>query len=136
MPPDPKRFKAYYDQHLEPVMAAETYELFRHILEENLSVATFLEADFTFANEALADHYGLDGVRGDEMRRIALPADSVRGGLLGHASILTVTSNGTSTSPVIRGVWVLDNLLGVSAITSPARCPGIRARYPWYNYDS
>jgi hypothetical protein len=83
------------------------------ILREDRSVLDLLRADYTFVNERLAKHYGIPHVYGSHFRRIALDKNSERGGLLRHGSVLTVTSYATRTSPVIRGKWVLDNLLGV-----------------------
>src|SRR5436190_13468799 len=86
--------------------------LFEHILREDLSVLELLNANYTFVNERLARHYGIPNVYGDRFRRVALDQDSVRGGLLRQGSVLTVTSYATRTSPVIRGKWVLENLVG------------------------
>lgn len=110
MLPDPKLFPSY-DKTLEVSMRRETEEFFAEILRENLPVRTFLEADFAMLNARLARHYGIPGVAGDALRRVELPPGSPRGGLLAQASMLTITSNGSRTSPVVRGVWVLENLL-------------------------
>src|SRR5437660_11235463 len=83
---------------------------FEALVKEDRSVLDFLDADFTFVNERLARHYGLPGVKGPEFRRVSLAATERRG-VLTHASILTVTSNPTRTSPVKRGKWILDNIL-------------------------
>ena len=91
-------------------------------MREDRSVVDLLDADFTFVDERLARHYGIAGVRGSRMRRVALPADSPRRGLLGHGSILTVTSAANRTSPVVRGKWVLENLLGAPPPQPP---PGV-----------
>ena len=120
MPPDPKRFRNYYRGELESAMREESRRFFAHLLEENLDVAHFLDADFTFLNQRLAKHYGIDGVEGSAFRRVRLDPGIPRGGLLGQASILTLTSNGTVTSPVVRGVWVLGNLLGDTPDPPPA----------------
>ena len=117
-PPDRTKFESYYQHNLEEAMRTETKLYVRNALEENLGLTCFLDSDFTFANEALADVYGIEGIEGDEFRRIEL-TDPRRGGLLGQASVLTVTANGIDTSPVIRGVWLLENLLG----TPPAPPP-------------
>ena len=102
MPPDPQKFESYYDRQLEPLMRRETQLFFAEVLRKNLSIDHFINSDFTFANRYLAAHYGLPKVAGDEFRRITLPKQSLRGGLLGHASVLTATSNGVETSPVTR----------------------------------
>lgn len=117
-PPDRNRFEVYYQKNLEMAMRRETELFARHILDENLSVDRFLDADFSFANEDLAKLYGVDNVEGDEFRRIDFE-DPRRGGLLGQASILTVTANGVDTSPVLRGVWLLENLLGTPPSPPP-----------------
>ena len=112
MPPDTQKFAAYYDRQLEPLMRRETQLFFAEVLHNNLRIEHFINSDFTFANRYLAAHYGLPNVQGDEFRRVTLPEESLRGGLLGHASVLTATSNGVETSPVTRGIWVLENILG------------------------
>ena len=112
MPPDPKRFKSYYDNNLEQAMREETRLFFIDILKNNRTVANFIDSNYTYLNEPLALHYGISGVEGNELRRVSLTPDQQRGGILGHASVLTVTSNGTVTSPVIRGIWILENILG------------------------
>jgi len=106
--PDPDRFPA--DPELLAAMARETEELFEHVLREDLPVRELLTADYTFANERLARHYGIGGVKGETFRRVDLP-EPRRAGVLGHASVQTVTSNPTRTSPVKRGKWILENIL-------------------------
>ncbi|MED5447933.1 MAG: DUF1592 domain-containing protein, partial [Planctomycetota bacterium] len=120
MPPDPKRFRHYYQGDLESAMREESRRFFAHLLDNNLDIARFLDADFTFLNQRLAQHYGITGIEGSTFRRVQLDPDIPRGGLLGQASILTLTSNGTVTSPVVRGVWVLSNLLGDTPDPPPA----------------
>lgn len=112
-PPDRKNFtdRIYYEKNLRPLMLEETQLFFRHLMEENLSLLNFLESDFTFANKTLAQLYKLPPMQGYEFTKVKLNTDK-RGGLLGHASVLTVTANGIETSPVTRGVWVLENLFG------------------------
>ncbi len=112
MPPDPQHFSDYYIGNLQGAMKRESQLLFQSLLQHNGPVSDLLNSDYTFLNERLARHYGIAGVSGEEFRRVDLPADSRRGGVLTHASVLTVTSNGTATSPVVRGVWVLENILG------------------------
>jgi Protein of unknown function (DUF1592)/Protein of unknown function (DUF1588)/Protein of unknown function (DUF1587)/Protein of unknown function (DUF1585)/Protein of unknown function (DUF1595)/Ca-dependent carbohydrate-binding module xylan-binding/Planctomycete cytochrome C len=107
--PDPKAFPNF-DDELRGAMARETELFFEAILREDRSILDFLDADFSFVNERLARHYGIAGIKGKEFRRVKLPAN--RGGLLTQASILTLTSNPTRTSPVKRGKWVLEQLLG------------------------
>ena len=119
MPPDPEQNPAYYENNLEAAMKEETYQLFRHLLDHNGPIQEFVKSDYTFLNEALADHYGIPGVNGDTFQRVALPAESRRGGLFGHGSVLTVTSNGVETQPVVRGVWIMENLLGTPPTPPP-----------------
>ena len=112
MPPDPQHFSDYYTGNLQGAMKRESQLLFRSLLETNGPILDLLNSEYTYLNDRLARHYGIEGVSGDQFRRVDLPADSRRGGVLTHASVLTVTSNGTATSPVVRGVWVLENILG------------------------
>lgn len=107
--PDKKLFPSY-DATLRAAMTRETELLFETVLREDRSVFEFLTADYTFVNERLAKHYGITGVTGDAFQRVSLKGQP-RAGLLTHASILTLTSNPTRTSPVKRGKWVLENLL-------------------------
>src|ERR1017187_9784037 len=98
--------------------AVEETRLFRsELFNRNLPTRTIVDSDFTFLNERLAKHYGIPGVSGVAMRKVALPKDSVRGGIMTQASILKVTANGTTTSPVLRGVWIMERILGFH--TSP-----------------
>ena len=116
-----------YDDVLRNAMLAETREFFAHLIEDNLGVKHVIDADFTFLNRKLAEHYGIKNVTGETMRRVSLPPDSIRGGILSHASIAKVTANGTVTSPVKRGNFVLTNLLGQPPNPPP---PGIGAIEP------
>ena len=93
--------------------------LFDSIVREDKSLLTMLDADYTFVNERLARHYGIPNIRGDYFRKISLAADSPRRGLLGQGSILTVTSIATRTSPVLRGKWMLQNILGTPPPVPP-----------------
>lgn len=119
MKPDPKLYQDY-DPLLEGLMREESEVFFDRILKKNLPVTSFLDSDFVMINERLARHYDIQGVRGSRFRKFKLPKDNPRGGLLGQAGILKITSNGTRTSPVIRGVWVLENLLGDPPSPPPA----------------
>jgi hypothetical protein len=110
--PDMRLFPDF-DDNLRQAFRRETELFFDSVLREDRSALDLLRADYTFVNERLAKHYGIPHVYGSRFRRIALHDDSDRGGLLRQASILTVTSYATRTSPVIRGKWVLDNILGV-----------------------
>ena len=102
-----------FDDNLRQAFRQETELFFDSILREDRSVLDLLRANYTFVNERLAKHYGIPNVYGSRFRRVTLDDDSERGGLLRQGSILTVTSYATRTSPVVRGKWVLDNLLGV-----------------------
>ncbi len=106
-------------------MQRETELLLDSIVRENRGVIELLTADYTFLNERLAQHYGITGVQGSHFRRVALPADSPRRGLLGHGSILTVTSPAIRTSPVIRGKWMLNNILGAPPPDPPPNVPAL-----------
>ena len=117
-----QRESAVFDDNLRAAFEKETYSLFRNVMQENRPIHELLDADYTFVNERLAKHYGIEGVRGDYFRRVSLPEDSVRRGLLGQGAILTVTSVANRTSPVIRGAWVLENILGVKPPPPP---PGV-----------
>ena len=108
---------------LRRAMRLETEKLFEYIVREDRSVLELIDSDYTFLNERLARHYGIEGVKGNEVRKVELPKDSPRGGVLTHGSVLVVTSNPTRTSPVKRGLFVLDNLLGTPTPPPPADIP-------------
>ncbi len=118
--PDPEMFPQF-NEELRTSMLHETEMFFESIVREDRDITEFLDADFSFVNESLAELYGIEGVKGPEMRRVSL-AGSVRGGLLTQASILTLTSNPNRTSPVKRGVWILENILGTPPPPPP---PGV-----------
>jgi hypothetical protein len=124
--PDEKLYPEYGDT-LRQAMLAESRLFFRELIDRNLATRNFIDSDFTFVNRRLAHHYGLPEVPGERMRRVKLPADSARGGLMTQASILKVTANGTLTSPVKRGHWVLNSLLGTPPQPPP---PTISALEP------
>src|SRR5690606_24326785 len=113
-----------FDANLRAAMRTETEMLFADVLRERRSVLDLLDSDYTYLNERLAAHYGIEGVRGSHMRRVALPDGSPRRGLLGHASVLTATSAPNRTSPVVRGQWIIENLLGAPVPSPP---PGAEA---------
>lgn len=128
--PDKSRFPAF-DDGLRRAMRTESEMFFAAILREDRSVLELLDADFTFVNARLARHYGLKGVEGDQFRRVSLPAGGqeavrARGGVLTQAAVLTVTSNPTRTSPVKRGKWVLENILGTPPPDPPPNVPMLR----------
>lgn len=121
--PDAKLFPEFTPE-LREDMITETKMFVREMFREDRSLLDFLDADFTFANERLAKHYGIEGVKGDELRRVSLPGDQ-RAGVLTHGSILTITSNPDRTSLVRRGAWVLDNILGVELPDPPGDVPSL-----------
>ena len=125
-----------WDETLRGALQRETELFLDSILRENRSVLELLTANYTFVNERLAKHYGIPNVQGSYFRRVTLPADSPRGGLLGQGSILTVTSYATRTSPVVRGKWVLENLLGRAAAAAAAECPGVEDEKPGAGQDA
>jgi hypothetical protein len=128
MTPDRKQFPAY-DDALRAAMMKETDLFFEHVLREDRSVLEFLDASYTFVNERLARHYGLAGVTGDQFQRVSLKG-TPRGGVLTHASVLTITSNPTRTSPVKRGKWVLENILGAPPPPPPPDVPELKEGGP------
>jgi Protein of unknown function (DUF1592)/Protein of unknown function (DUF1588)/Protein of unknown function (DUF1587)/Protein of unknown function (DUF1595)/Protein of unknown function (DUF1585) len=113
-----------FDDNLRQAMRRETELLFANVMRENHGVLELLTADYTFVNERLAKHYGIEGVYGSEFRKVPV-TDPNRRGLLGHASILTITSNPNRTSPVLRGKWVLENVLGTPAPSPPPNVPAL-----------
>jgi hypothetical protein len=128
MPPDRDVFGMFYSQGLQPAMKRETQLFMRHLLGSNESLVRFLDADYTFINQPLATLYGLGRIcppeQAHEFRRVSL-TDPRRGGLLGQGSVLTVSANGIETSPVIRGVWLLENILGTPPAPPPDNVPAI-----------
>ncbi len=121
--PDPEKFPQW-NPELREAMKAETSMFFEHVLRENRPISDFLNADYTFLNERLAGHYGIAGVSGPEFRKVSLTTDR-RGGVLSQAGVLTVSSYPTRTSPVIRGKYVLQNLLGIPPAPPPPDVPAL-----------
>ncbi len=119
---DPDAFPKW-DDTLKGAMKEETERFFEAIMKENRPVTELIDADFTFLNEKLARWYEIDGVKGDEFRRVALPKDSPRGGVLTQGSVLLATSTPTRTSPVLRGKWVLEQILGTPPPPPPPDVP-------------
>jgi hypothetical protein len=114
-----------FDHLLKVSMIREAELFFDEVLKHDLSVANFVASDFSMLNGRLAKHYGIPGVDGWEFQKVKLPAESHRGGVLTMAAVLKVTANGTTTSPVVRGNWVLDRLLGAPAPPPPNDVPAI-----------
>ena len=117
-PPDRDQFGEFYHYDLGTAMRRETFLFTRHLIDEDLDIVHFLDSDFTFANQALAKLYDIAPPEGRDFERVHLD-DRRRGGLLGQASVLTLTANGIDTSPVVRGVWMLENLLGTPPSPPP-----------------
>ena len=115
----------HFDDNLRQAFEQETRLFFESIVREDRSVLDLLDADYTFLNERLARHYGIPGVYGERFRRVTVPADSVRRGLLGQGSILTGTSRANRTSPVIRGKWIMENILGAPPPPPPPDVPDL-----------
>ena len=122
--PDMRLFPDF-DDNLRQAFRRETELFFESVVRQDRSVMDLISADYTFLNERLAKHYGIPNIYGSRFRRVELDPSSHRGGLLRHGSILTVTSYATRTSPVIRGKWVLDNILGTPAPPPPPNVPAL-----------
>ncbi|MCA9062730.1 MAG: DUF1592 domain-containing protein, partial [Planctomycetaceae bacterium] len=120
-----RRLYPEFDIIVQQSMLAETHMTLQTMLRENLSVRQLMDSDDTFLNSRLARFYQIEGVEGDELRRVALHPDDHRGGILTQGAILKVTANGTTTSPVIRGIWVSDRLLGLPIPPPPGSVPAI-----------
>lgn len=117
------RARVELDRDLRRALRQETEMFFAHLVKEDRSVLELLDSRYTFLNERLAKHYGMTNVVGDDMRLVDLPEDSPRGGILTHGAVLIVTSNPTRTSPVKRGLFVLENILGTPPPPPPANVP-------------
>jgi hypothetical protein len=115
---------------IRAAMKQEAEAYFDHIVREDRSVLELLQSNYTFVNDQLATVYGLQGITGKEMRRVELSADSIRGGVLTMGSVLTVTSNPTRTSPVKRGKWILENILGAPPAPPPPNIPALEDSLP------
>ena len=121
MAPDQMKFYEFHRNRINEAMIEETRIFFRHLIEENLPVNRFIDADFAFINSNLGRHYGLAGKvnTATAFRKVPLSKTHRRGGLLGQASVLTASANGVDTSPVVRGIWILENLLGITPDSPP-----------------
>lgn len=121
-----RRLYGSFDLVVQESMLAETRAFLQAMLDDDLSVSNLIDSGFTFLNERLAAYYGADGlVKGQGLKRVPIPEDSPRGGLLTQGAILKVTANGTNTSPVIRGVWVSERLMGVHIPEPPQNVPAV-----------
>ena len=124
--PDSNLYPDYYlDDHLLESARDESHETFAELMRGNLPIKNVVDADFVFVNERLANLYQLPPVMGAKLRKVALPKDSVRGGFMTQAAVLKVTANGTTTSPVIRGAWIMERILGRKPAPPPASVPAV-----------
>lgn len=124
--PDIRLYPEYrFDDYLIESMKRETQAFVTAMIRDNLPARVLVDADFALVNDRLAEHYGLPRVSGSALQRVSLPEDSPRGGLLTQAAILKVTANGTSTSPVIRGAWVMERLFGEPPPPPPPGITGV-----------
>lgn len=124
--PDIRLYPEYrFDNYLVESMEQETRTFFRAMIRDNLPAASVVTSDFIYANDRLASHYGLPPMSGSAMRAVKLPPGSPLGGLLTQAAILKVTANGTATSPVIRGAWIMERLIGEPPPPPPAQVPAV-----------
>jgi Protein of unknown function (DUF1588)/Protein of unknown function (DUF1585)/Protein of unknown function (DUF1592) len=121
MTPDKGTYRSF-DPALRSAMVRETELYFDHVMREDRSILEFLDSDYTFVNDRLARHYGITGVTSSDFKKVTL-TDRSRGGLITQASVLTVTSNPTRTSPVKRGKWILENILGTPPPPPPPDVP-------------
>jgi mono/diheme cytochrome c family protein len=122
--PDPEIFPEF-DENLREAFLRETELFIAHTIENDASVIELLDANYTFVNERLARHYGIDGIYGPHFRRVEFAAGDIRGGLLGQGSLLTVTSYANRTSPVLRGKWLLQNIVGSPPPEPPPNVPAL-----------
>ncbi|MEM9826563.1 MAG: DUF1592 domain-containing protein [Planctomycetota bacterium] len=122
--PDQQLFPEY-DEFLQYSMLGETRAFVTHLIDRNLPVTNVVRSDFAMLNERLANHYGINGVRGPQLRPVSLPTDSLRGGLLSQGAVLKVSANGTNTSPVVRGVYVMERILADPPQPPPPSVPGV-----------
>lgn len=122
--PDKNLFPEY-DPYLRYSMPLETQAFFKELIKSNLPASNIIKSDFAMLNDRLAEHYGIEGVHHTDIRKVKLPPNSPRGGFLSQAGILKVSANGTNTSPVLRGIWVLERIMGITPPPPPAGVPGV-----------
>jgi len=122
--PDTKLYPEF-EGYLQESMMAETNAFFDELLKRNLGVANIVHSDFAMLNERLAEHYGIPDVKGPDLRKVALPAGSMRGGFITQGAVLKVSANGTTTSPVVRGAYMLDRILGTPPDPPPKNVPTV-----------
>ena len=124
--PDLNLYNDYFiDDALVEDATEETRLFFNDLVQRNLPARNIVDSDFTFLNERMATHYGMPNVNGAAFRRVSLPADSIRGGIMTQASVLKVTANGTTTSPVLRGKWINERIMGFEIPLPPAAVPAV-----------
>ncbi len=128
--PPVEELYSHYDNHVETSFVRQSVALFDDILKNDRNLTEFIDSDHEMLNEVLSRYYGLPQVKGDEMRRVKLSPDSHRGGVLTHGSVLTITSNGTRTSPVKRGTWIMKNILGTDPGLPVANAGDIAPKVP------
>lgn len=119
MKPDQNKYKNFYKVGASKYISTEPKEFIKYLITNNLSIYNCIDSDFVVVNSTMAKHYGLKGFTGGGFKAFKLPPESIRGGLLTQASVLAATSNGVDTSPVIRGVWVMENILGTPPPAPP-----------------
>jgi len=114
-----------YEPYLRFSMPRETEAFLRELIAGNHPASAIVKTDFAMINDRMAEHYGIDGVAGSQFRKVALPANSWRGGFLSQGSVLKVSANGSATSPVVRGVYVMERILGITPAPPPPNIPGV-----------
>ncbi len=114
-----------FDIVVQNAMLAETHTFLEELLDDNKSVSAIVDSDYTYLNSRLARFYNIDGVKGDALRKVAIDPKDHRGGLMAHGALLKVTANGTNTSPVLRGIWVSERILGVPIPPPPTNVPAV-----------
>ena len=122
--PDKELFPEF-DTYLRHSMPMESKAFLKELIKSNLSIDNVIKSDFAMLNERLAEHYGIDGVKGAQIRKVKLPNGSLRGGILSQSAVLKVSANGTNTSPIVRGIWVLERIMGITPPPPPAGVPGV-----------
>ena len=118
-----------HDDLLNHYLPIETWSYLHHLVQENLPAETLVDSDFSFLNQRLARHYGIEGVIGQEMRRVSFPAEVPRGGLLTMGSVLKVTTDGFDTSPILRGAWISRNIVGTPLSPPPESVPALEPEH-------
>lgn len=118
-----------YDDLLNHYLPLETRAYLHHLVEENLPAGNLIDSDFSFLNQRLAQHYGIDGITGQHLRKVTFPADVPRGGLLTMASVLKVTTDGFDTSPILRGAWISKNIIGTPLSPPPESVPALEPEH-------